>query len=86
MGTKLFVGNLSWGIDSNKLNEIFSAAGSVVEAVVIMDKFNPKKSRGFGFVTMATPEEAQKAIEMLDGSDQDGREMRVSIAEEKPRN
>lgn len=82
MKNKLFVGNLSWDIDNAKLEEIFSAAGSVTEAVVIMDRFK-NRSRGFGFVTMSSEEEAQAAIEMLDGKDFMGRAINVSIAEER---
>ena len=82
---KLFVGNLSWNIDSDQLQEIFSAVGTVVEAVVITDRFK-NRSKGFGFVTMSTAEEAQEAIEKLDGSEQDGRAINVSIAKEKEEN
>lgn len=77
--TKLFVGNLSWGVDNEMLKEAFEAAGEVVEAVVITDRFK-NRSKGFGFVKMATGEEAQKAVEMLNDQEVDGRPIRVSIA------
>lgn len=82
MNNKLFVGNLSWNIDNDQLAEIFGAVGTVVEAVVIMDRFK-NRSKGFGFVTMSSDEEAQKAIEELNEKEFDGRPIRVSIAEPK---
>ncbi len=83
MQNKLFVGNLSWDVDDEQLAQAFAEAGEVVEAVVIMDRFK-NRSKGYGFVTMATEEEAQKAIEMFDGKEIDGRPVNVSIA--RPRN
>ena len=79
---KLFVGNISWGATSDQLKELFATVGTVEEAVIIMDKFTGR-SRGFGFVTMSSAEEAQAAIEQLDGKELDGREITVKIAEEK---
>jgi len=79
MQNKLFVGNLSWGITDDQLNEYFSQAGNVVEAKVIFDRMSGR-SKGFGFVTFETDEEAQKAIEMFDGKEFDGREINVSVA------
>ena len=79
MATNLFVGNLSWGIDGDKLKEEFSKAGSVVSSKVITDKYSGK-SRGFGFVEMATDEEAKKAIEMFHGQALDGRPLVVNEA------
>ena len=60
MGTKLFVGSLSWGTTSDTLREAFAQAGTVADAVVISDRMSGR-SKGFGFVEMATPEEAQAA-------------------------
>ena len=61
MSTKLFVGNLSFNTTENDLQEAFAAHGTVVEANLMMDRMSGR-SRGFAFVTMSTPEEAQKAI------------------------
>jgi RNA recognition motif-containing protein len=86
MSTKLFVGNLSFNTTENDLQDAFAAHGTVVEANLMMDRMSGR-SRGFGFVTMSTPEEAQKAIEALNGSQMDGRAVTVNIArprEERP--
>jgi RNA recognition motif-containing protein len=82
MENKLFVGSLAWATNDESLMEAFSAAGEVVSANVITDR-ETGRSRGFGFVEMATPEDAQAAIEMWNEKDLDGRSIRVSIA--KPR-
>jgi len=82
MSTKLFVGNLSFNTTENDLQDAFAAHGTVVEANLMMDRMSGR-SRGFGFITMSTPEEAQKAIEALNGSQIDGRAVTVNIA--KPR-
>ena len=79
MQNKLFVGNLSWGTTDESLLAVFSEIGEVVEAKVIVDKFK-NRSKGFGFVTMATDELAQTAVEQLNGKEVDGREINVSIA------
>jgi len=79
MATNLFVGNLPWSIDSAKLQELFSQAGTVVSAKVISDKFSGR-SRGFGFVEMASEEDAQKAIAMYNGNAVDGRPLVVNEA------
>ena len=86
MNTKLFVGNLSFNATENDLHDAFAAHGTVVEANLMMDRMSGKP-RGFGFVTMSTPEEAQKAIEALNGKSLDGRDLTVNIArprEERP--
>ena len=82
MSTKLFVGNLSFNMTENDLQDAFAAHGTVVEAVLMMDRMT-NRPRGFGFVTMSTPEEAQKAIAALNGKEVDGRALTVNIA--KPR-
>ena len=82
MGKKLFVGNLSWDVRDEQLKEIFSAVGTVEEAVVIMDRMK-NRSKGFGFVTMSTEEEAQAALEELNGKEVDGRPINVSEAREQ---
>jgi len=86
MSTKLFVGNLSFNTTENTLQEAFSAHGNVVEANLMMDRMTGR-SRGFAFVTYSTPEEAQKAIEAMNGAQLDGRALTVNIArpkEERP--
>lgn len=79
MATKLFVGGISWGTKEDSLMELFSSVGTVVSAVILTDKFSGK-SKGFGFVEMSTEEEAQKAIEQLNGAELDGRNITVSEA------
>jgi cold-inducible RNA-binding protein len=79
MSTKLFVGNLSFNTTENDLQDAFAAFGTVVEANLMMDRAT-NRPRGFGFVTMSTPEEAQKAIEGLNGKDLDGRALTVNLA------
>lgn len=87
MATKLFVGGLAWATTDESLRAFFSQAGTVVSAVVITDKFNNNRSKGFGFVEMSTEEEAQKAV-ALSGQTLDDRAINVSPAkprEDKPR-
>src|SRR5580765_3383214 len=79
MSTKLFVGNLSFNTTENDLQDAFAAHGSVVEANIMMDRVSGR-SRGFAFITMGSPEEAQKAIEAMNGSQLDGRALTVNIA------
>jgi len=86
MNTKLFVGNLSFNTTENDLQDAFAAHGTVVEANLMVDRASGRP-RGFGFITMGTPEEAQKAIQALNGSSLDGRNITVNIArpkEERP--
>jgi RNA recognition motif-containing protein len=86
MSAKLFVGNLSFNITENDLQDAFAAHGTVVEANLMMDR-STGRPRGFGFVTMSTPEEAQKAIEAMNGKELAGRALTVNIArprEERP--
>lgn len=66
MNKKLYVGNLEYGVRDNDLNELFAQFGQVVSANVVMDKFNPNRSRGYGFVEMSTEEEAQAALSLHD--------------------
>ena len=82
MGKKLFVGNLSWDVRDEQLKEVFSEVGTVEEAVVIIDRMK-NRSKGFGFVTMSTEEEAQRALEELNGKEIDGRPINVSEAREQ---
>ncbi len=67
MSNKLFVGNLSFNTTENDLNDAFAAHGTVTETNLMMDRMSGRP-RGFGFVTMSTPEEAQKAIAALNGA------------------
>jgi RNA recognition motif-containing protein len=79
MNNKLFVGNLSFNTTENDLQDAFAAHGTVVEANLMVDRMSGRP-RGFGFVTMSTPEEAQKAIEAMNGREVDGRAITVNIA------
>ena len=79
MEKKLFVGSISWDTTDEGLKEFFSQVGTVEEAVIIRDRVSGR-SKGFGFVTMSTEEEAQKAIEELDGKELDGRPIKVDVA------
>jgi RNA recognition motif-containing protein len=87
MAKKLYVGNLSYDMTEDALKDTFSQAGAVESAIIIKDKMSGR-SKGFGFVEMSTDEEAQKAIEMLNGKELDGRALTVNEArpmEERPR-
>ena len=79
MNTKLFVGNLSFNTTENDLQDAFASHGTVVEANLMTDRATGRP-RGFGFVTMSTPEEAQKAIQALNGAQLDGRALTVNVA------
>ena len=86
MSSKLFVGNLSFNTTENDLQDAFAPHGTVVEANLMMDRVSGR-SRGFAFVTMSTPEEAEKAIAAMNGAQMDGRALTVNIArprEERP--
>ena len=77
--SKLFVGNLSFNTTENDLQNAFAAFGTVTEANLMMDR-TTNRPRGFGFVTMSSAEEAQKAIDGLNGKEMDGRALTVNIA------
>src|SRR6476620_12143267 len=79
MSTKLFVGNLSFDITENDLQDAFAAHGTVVEANLMMDRATGRP-RGFAFGTMSTEEEAQKAISAMNGANLDGRSLTVNVA------
>jgi RNA recognition motif-containing protein len=79
MNTKLFVGNLSFTTTENALQDAFAAHGTVAETNLMMDR-STGRPRGFAFVTMATPEEAQKAIDAMNGATLDGRNLTVNVA------
>ena len=79
MATKLFVGGLSYSTSSERLREVFAQVGAVESATVVTDR-DTARSRGFGFVEMATAEEADQAIARLNGHDLDGRTLKVEKA------
>ncbi len=86
MSNKLFVGNLSFDTSENDLQDAFAAFGTVTETNLMMDRMT-NRPRGFGFVTMASAEEAQKAIDGLNGQQLGGRALTVNVArprEERP--
>ena len=82
MSSKLFVGNLSFDTTENDLQDAFAAHGTVVETNLMMDR-ETGRPRGFGFITMNSPEEAQNAISALNGKELGGRALTVNVA--KPR-
>ncbi len=79
---KLFVGGLAWATDDQGLRAAFESFGAIDEAKVITDR-ETGRSRGFGFVTFGTAEDAAKAQEAMDGQEVDGRRIRVDIAKER---
>jgi cold-inducible RNA-binding protein len=82
MSARVFVGNLSFNVSEQEIQDAFAAHGTVVETHVAKDRMTGR-SRGFAFVTMATPDEAQKAISALNGQEMGGRALTVNVA--KPR-
>ena len=82
MGTKLYVGNLSFDVTPEELSDLFGQAGGVVSCDIITDRFSGQ-SRGFGFVEMSSDEAAQSAISQLNDYEMKGRNLRVNDA--KPR-
>jgi len=85
MSNKLYVGSLSYDTNDDSLREFFSQAGTVTSASVIMDRMSGR-SKGFGFVEMASEEEAKKAVEMLNGKELDGRTLIVDEARPMKKN
>jgi len=79
MASKLYVGGLSYSTTSEGLREFFAQSGNVLSATVITDRFSGQ-SRGFGFVEMASAEEAQNAISQLNGRELDGRRITVEVS------
>ncbi|MCU0305808.1 MAG: RNA-binding protein [Thermoanaerobaculales bacterium] len=84
MAKKLFVGSLSWETNDDGLRRAFSPHGEVSEAVVISDR-DTGRSRGFGFVTFNDDDSADKAVAALNGTELDGRTIRVDVAQAKER-
>jgi RNA recognition motif-containing protein len=82
MAKNIYVGNLAWSVTNDVLLELFGQYGKVLSAQVISDK-ETGRSRGFGFVEMENEEEAQKAIEALNGATHESRQLTVNIARER---
>ena len=80
MGNKLYVGGIPWTSTNEELKEAFEKAGAVQSATILMDKVTGR-SRGFGFVEMATTEEAQAALDMWNGQEFGGRVLKVDFAQ-----
>ena len=78
----IYVGNLSWNVEENKLQAIFEEHGTVNSVRIITDKFTGKK-KGFGFVEMPNDDEANQAIEKLNGTEVDQRPITVNVAQER---
>lgn len=83
MGNRIFVGGLPWAVGDGELRTHFEGCGEITDAVVVMDR-ESGRSKGFGFVTFESDESASSAIETLDGSEMDGRSVRVSEAKPRP--
>jgi RNA recognition motif-containing protein len=84
MATNIYVGNLTFNTNSADLENLFAAHGTVSKAQVVTDR-DTGRSRGFGFVEMASADAAQKAIDALNGKDVDGRQLTVNLAKERSR-
>jgi cold-inducible RNA-binding protein len=82
MESKLYVGNLSYNVTEDQLRELFGQAGTIKEVAMIMDR-DTQRPKGFGFVEMTTQVEAQKAIEMFNEHELDGRRLMVNFARPK---
>jgi RNA recognition motif-containing protein len=83
MGNKLYVGNLSYSVGDNELQNLFTPYGTVTSAKVIMDR-DTGRSKGFGFVEMGSDQEAQAAIAACNGKEMEGRALTVNEARPKP--
>lgn len=79
MESKLYVGNLSYSVTEEQLRELFSQAGTIKQIAMIMDR-DTQRPKGFGFVEMTTQVDAQKAIEMFNEHELDGRRLTVNLA------
>lgn len=84
MSTNIYVGNLAFSTTTPDLERLFAEYGAVTRAQVIEDR-DTGRSRGFGFVEMSSSDDAQKAIDALDGSEVDGRNLKVNVAKERSR-
>lgn len=79
MNKRLYVGNLAYGVTEDSLADLFTTVGEVVSATVITDRYT-SRSKGFGFVEMASEEQAEEAINTLDGHELEGRQIKVAEA------
>jgi RNA recognition motif-containing protein len=79
MSFQIYVGNISYGMREDTLKELFEQYGEVTSVKIVKDRMTGR-SRGFGFVEMSDKDEAEKAIEALNGTDVDGRNIRVNVA------
>ena len=84
MSKKVYVGNMNYSTAENQLRDLFAQYGEVSSVNIIIDRYTGK-AKGFGFVEMANDDEAQKAIDALNGFEFMGRQLRVNEAEDKPR-
>jgi RNA recognition motif-containing protein len=84
MGTRIYVGNLAFDTSADTVREIFAEHGEVTDVHMVMDR-DTGRPRGFAFVTMTSPADAAKAISAVNGTDVDGRNLRVNEAEDRPR-
>ncbi len=84
MAKKLFIGGISWNTGDAELRQAFESFGEVTEATVVTDR-QTGRSRGFGFVSFTDDESAAKALSEMDGTELDGRNIRVNEAHDKPR-
>ena len=82
MAQKLFVGGIAFATTSESLRDLFAQAGNVVSATVVTDR-DTGQSRGFGFVEMSTSEEAEQAVQQINGKSLDGRSLKVEISKPK---
>lgn len=82
MSFQIYVGNISYGMREDTLKELFEQYGEVTSVNIVKDRMTGR-SRGFGFVEMSDRDEAEKAIEALNGTDVDGRNIRVNVARSK---
>jgi nucleolin len=83
-GCRVYVGNLDYQTSDDTLNEMFSEFGEVKSCNHMTDQDDPSRKRGFGFVTFSSADEANQAVENLDGLEVDGRSIRVNIAQPRP--
>ena len=84
MSTKLFVGNLSFNLSETDMEQLFAPHGKVISVAIPTDRDSGRK-RGFAFVEMDTPAEAEAAIQSLNGKDVDGRQLAVNLSKPKTR-
>jgi len=82
MSKKIYVGNLAYSVDDDELEKLFAPHGAVTSARVIIDR-SYNRSKGFGFVEMENDAEADAAIQALNGKENSGRELKVSVARER---